>query len=253
MSNCKKGDLRCSLGFETRNNKVSKGYDSDYICNPNEHGWSFVPDINFFKKVEFIKKCDDPNNPTVYNKTPDPNIKNDYGYRYVMSNGKFNPSMKDKFIYPDQPIRNSCIKCKSKKGGYKNKILFNNINMVNKFSRKKNYRKKKSRKKVSVKRGGTQTNSKGNKYSFTCGWTGINGPGKGAGTFTECKGRKKCYMKSDWDKNFEKAKIWKSGPKYRKLMEDEHKGPWHYQTVGKIFSKMAGTFKQNEGDRGVCM
>ena len=39
MSNCKKGDLRCStIGFEII--KVSKSYDSDYICNPNEHGWS---------------------------------------------------------------------------------------------------------------------------------------------------------------------------------------------------------------------
>ena len=143
MSKCKKGNLKCSLGFETKNKAIKNKYDSDYICNPNEHGWSFIPDVDFFNKVDFIKKCDDPNNPKVSNNEKDQNIKNDYGYRYMMSNGKLDPSMEDTFTYPEKPIRYSCIRCKPKKGGYKKYIKSqkknNNMRMSRRLSKRETH------------------------------------------------------------------------------------------------------------------
>jgi hypothetical protein len=57
MSDCKKGNLKCTFGINTKNSKLNNSYQSDYICNPNEHGWTGVTEQDFFNNVEYIKNA----------------------------------------------------------------------------------------------------------------------------------------------------------------------------------------------------
>ena len=35
----KKAILNATFGINIKNSKLNNSYQSDYICNPNEHGW----------------------------------------------------------------------------------------------------------------------------------------------------------------------------------------------------------------------
>ena len=148
MSDCKKGNLKCTFGINTKNSKLNNSYQSDYICNPNEHGWTGVTEQDFFNNVEYIKKCNNPDKPEVENTLIHTPEQNNYGYRYQMSKGNVDPEMENKFIYPSPPVRKKCIICRKRYSGY-NELKQRQQEKLNikKSKKEKKKLKKKSKKK----------------------------------------------------------------------------------------------------------
>ena len=84
MSNkkCKKGDLKCTFGIDRFNKNIPDDYNSDYICQPNQHGWSVVTDPSLIPKSKFIKKCQ--NNPEYEEQTGSFKKDNTHGFMIPM-------------------------------------------------------------------------------------------------------------------------------------------------------------------------
>jgi hypothetical protein len=129
---CKRGNLKCSLGFETKNKRIEDKYTSDYICDPNQHGWMAFIDPNLIETQDYIKKCSNSNNPEQENGIVTPEKKNNYGYTYKMSN----KGIVNNIRFHTPQSRNKCIVCKKQKYSYNE--LQNNI------AKKKENKKKKS-------------------------------------------------------------------------------------------------------------
>ena len=154
---CKKGDLKCSLGIETKNKRVEDKYTSDYICDPNIHGWVSIIEPNLIENQEYIKKCSNPDNPEQENGVINPEKRNNYGYIYKMSD----KGILNNIRFHSPQSRNKCIACKKKKYSYDE--LQNNIARKKQEKQELIKQKKENKKKRSLEKQKIQSKKKENK------------------------------------------------------------------------------------------
>lgn len=110
MSNkkkCKKGDLKCTFGIDRFNKVIGDDYQSDYVCQPNQHGWSVVTDPKLIPKSKYIKKCQ---NAPEY-ETQSESFKKDNTHGFMLPMIQKSSFMDDYLTWPEPPRRKKCIIC----------------------------------------------------------------------------------------------------------------------------------------------
>lgn len=110
MSNkkkCKKGDLKCTFGIDRLNQNITNTYQSDYVCQPNQHGWSVVTDPKLIPESKYIKKCQN----TPEYETDSGTFKKDNTHGFMLPMIKKSSFMDDYLTWPEPPRRNKCIIC----------------------------------------------------------------------------------------------------------------------------------------------